>query len=362
MGNKFCGLKNKVKSFIEKKGLDTKAKKAVESTIAQGKKIKENGFTLKQTVIISSILVLCLVIVLWPTSRVESPLQAVSKLEQAVLQGNKDEVVKFMQVRTIAKQVSTSILKQMNNQKVTADLLSYMHAELENKAINDFYRIVENKGSFYKNLERPDAIISKTLNFLVDKSGEVLSRKVISQDETTALIRLTVFRPDLDVEIPVDLEFNYKEPNWILAKIANLDALLTQLEEVEQTRVNKLNAQIRENFNNVLVLKEFQKSQLNVKENSFLMRLSLENISKENIKEVEGTLKLIYLNQLIGTVDIKIPETIYAQNFYEKAWSIKLNDYKSLQRLAQAKSENIRAVLDIEKIVFEKGNVIKLLK
>lgn len=362
MGDKFYRVKEKVKTFAQEKQIKPKAKSLLVKLGLFAKKIKEKGFSKKQTIVISSILIICLLIILWPANRVQSPMKAISLIEESILQANTDEVIRLVKVEDIAQDISITIINQMNNKKVTGDLIAYMQAELKNKAISDFYHIVKNKGNFYQNLEMPNAIISKTLNFLMDKSGEVISRKIISQDSESSVIRIMIFRPELDIEIPVDLKLSYVEESWVLSEVANLNELLVILEEVENKRVEKLNAQIKENFNNIIVLKDFSKSELNVKDNTFLMRLSLENISQENISQVHGTLKLIHNNALIGTVNINIPEMILAKNFYEKAWNIKLTDYESLQRIAATESKEIEAVLDIEKIVFEKGNVITLLK
>jgi len=371
MGNKFYRLKEsltnskvyiKAKQVISKNKFDDKAKQSLHNVADEAEKIRKNGFSKKQTIIISALLVICLIIVLWPTSRVESPLNAVSKIEQAIVAGDTKQAMSLVKFNNIAEEMSSSVLSQIKSKKLTNDLLSYMQKELENKIVADFYNIIKNKGDFYKNLEDENAVLSKTLNFLIGKSGSVLSREVLEVTDHSSIVRLVIFRADLEKEINVDLMFEYTDYGWVLTKVKDLDALLATLEEIEQQRIDKINKKIKENFNSFLVLKDFQKSDLDPKENSFLMRLSLENISKEDIQEVTGTLKIMHLGQLIGTIDIKIPDTIHAHNFYEKAWSIKLSDYKSLNSIAKASSKNIQADLEIEKIVFVKGNVLELVK
>ena len=371
MGNKFYRLKEfilnsnactKAKQAIGNKKFENKAKESLHNVADEAEKIRKNGFSKKQTVIISALLITCLIIVLWPTNRVESPLNTVSKIEQAILAGDTKQAMSLVKFNNIAEEMSNSVLAQIKSKKLTQDLLSYMQKELENKIVADFYNIIENKGDVYKNLEDENAVLSKTLNFLISETGSVLSRDVLEITDNSAIVRVVIFRADLNKEINVDLMFEHSDYGWVLTKIKDLDTLLATLEEVELQRIDKINKKIKENFERFLVLKDFQKSELNPKENSFLMRLSLENISKEDIQEVEGTLKIMHLGQLIGTIDITIPDTIYAHNFYEKAWSIKLSDYKSLNSIAKASSKNIQAVLEIEKIVFVKGNVLELVK
>tara|TARA_Y100001960_G_C14760715_1_gene873948 strand:+ start:197 stop:1285 length:1089 start_codon:yes stop_codon:yes gene_type:complete len=362
MGDKFYRLINTLKNFVSKYKVKEKLQNALKFSLKQTEGLRTKGLTKKQTIVISSLLIVCLIIVLWPTTRVESPLSSFDRVEHAVVTGNTNEVIHLVEINNIAEDMSKTILSQINTKKLTNDLLSYMQKELENKITEDFFMIIDNKGDFHKNLENHNAVLSKTLNFLFNKTGKVIKRDIIEQTDEKAVIQIVVFRPDLEVEVPVNLELTYAEPEWIFSKIQNLPTLLKSLEEIEEKRVEKLNGQIKENFNNYIILKEFQKSTLNITDNSFLMRLSLENISDEDVSEVKAKLKLIHKGALLGTIDIEIPETIFANNFYEKAWSIKLNDYKSLSKLSKTSSANITPVLDIEKIVFSKGKVLELIK
>lgn len=362
MGNKLYRIKQILVSIAVKYALKEKAQKAVQYILNKSQVLKSKGLTKKQTIVISTLLIACLVIVLWPSNRLESPLNTIDKLEQAIIVGDTTKAVHMVDIETIASDISKAVISQINSKKLTQDLLSYMEKELENKIINDFYDIVDNKGNFEKTLNDSSAVLSKTLNFLFNKSGKIIARELVKQNDDNATIKITVFRPDLNQEINIELLMEYIAEEWSIKQIKNTAGLLKKLEAIEEARIDKLNSEIKENFNSFVILKDFQKSNLNIKDNSFLMRLSLENISNEDIKHVEGTLNLIYQNQLLGTINIKIPETIYANNFYEKAWSIKLNDYKSLSNLAKTSSKNIKARLDIEKIVFAKGNVIELIK
>ncbi|HAG53561.1 MAG TPA: hypothetical protein DCL21_07230, partial [Alphaproteobacteria bacterium] len=90
MGNKFYRLKEfilnsnactKAKQAIGNKKFENKAKESLHNVADEAEKIRKNGFSKKQTVIISALLITCLIIVLWPTNRVESPLNTVSKIE-----------------------------------------------------------------------------------------------------------------------------------------------------------------------------------------------------------------------------------------------------------------------------------------
>lgn len=362
MGNKFYRLKEALINLAIKFKLHENAKKVATTVVKNTEKLRTNGLSKKQTITISSLLIICLIIVLWPTKKIQSPISVVSEIETAIFKGDVSRTIQLVDIEALSKDMASSVIAQIESKKLTKDLLSYMQNELEEKITDDFYSIVSNKGNFYQNLDDKSAILSKTLNFLVDKTAKVINRQIIQEDEKSATVRLTVFRPEIEKEINIDLLLEYDGLSWSLVKIKDLATLIAELEQLEEQRIEKLNAQIKENFNNYIVLKDFQKSNLNVKENSFLIRVSLENISDEDVNLLEGTLRLVFKNQLIGSVNIKVEDNILANNFYEKAWSIKLNDYESLKNLAKIKSEDIKAVLDIEKLVFTEGNVIELIK
>lgn len=358
--------KTETVNFAEKYKLDEKAKKLAtkfaKESVETAETLKTKGLTKKQTIVISSLLVACLIIVLIPTKQTNSPLEILSKIETAMSTGNASTVVQLVDAQAISADMANAIIGQISSKKLTQDLLGYMQQDLENKINDDFYNIIAQQGDFYQNVDDDNAILSKMLNFLANKTAKVIGTEVIEQNEETAVIQLMVFRPDLEQEIAINLQLQSQEKNWVLVKINNLSELIKTIEKLEEQRIEKLNAQIRENFNSYVVLRDFQKSNLNIKDNSFLMRISLENISKEDIKELQGKLRLMYKNQLIGSVNIKVEDSINANNFYEKAWSIKLTDFESLKNLARIKSEDIIALLDIEKIVFEKGKVLELVK
>jgi hypothetical protein len=366
MGNKFYRLifkfKELIKFLIVKYNLQYKLKSAANYLVDKTYNLRTKGLTKKQTISIAAILILSIIVILWPTKNITSPISTINNIESAILQGNQSKVNQLVNIDSIAKNMSNAIIKQISSKKLTSDLLSYMNTELKTNISNDFYDIVHNKGDFYKNLNNEKAILSKTLNFLFNKSGKITQTTIISQNEETADVEIVIFRPDLDKEIKVNLVLEYNEINWVVINIKDINKLLKELETLEEARIEKLNSQIKENFNSYIILKDFQKSELSIQDNSFLIRLSLENISNEDIKELKGKLNLIYKNQLIGTIDINIEDNIFANNFYEKAWSIKLKDYESLKNISKVSSSSIKATLNIEKIVFNKGTVLELIK
>lgn len=356
MGNKFHRLNSlKNKTVLLTKSFVQKSKSIFDKLVSK-------GFTKKQTIIISSLLILCLVVLLIPTKKIETPNASISKIETAIFNADTKTISSLININNISKSIATAVLSEVESKKLTADLLSYMQTELENKITADFFSIVEKKGDFYQNINNPNAVLSKTINFLIGKSGSVTKREVTYLDEKKSVIELTVFRPSLNKEIKVNLIFKHNDYNWVLNDIEDIKGLLKNLEEIEHDRVSKLNLDVQEQINKTLILKDFQKSDINLEENSFLMRLSLENISNEDLKEVHGKLKMMNQDQLIGSIDIKINETIFANNFYEKAWSIKLNDYESLKNIVKTSKANLNATFEIEKVIFAEGNVLQIIK
>ena len=356
MGNKFCrldGLKDKLSTISEK------SKQAVK---ASADKLSTKGISKKQTIIICSLLIACLIVVLIPSKQIESPNASISKIESAIFKGDENGVAELVQVDAIASQLASAIVGQIESKKLTADLLSYMQKELENKIVADFYNVVRSKGDFRDNLNNPNAVFSKTLNFLIGKTGSVTSRKVTKLTPTESTIEFTVFRPDLEKEVKINLLFTHDEFKWVLSSIENVPELLKTLEQLEQERVAKLNANIKDQINQVLVLKDFQKSDINLEDNSFLIRISLENISSQDIANVQAKAIMMNKNLVIGSIDINIEDTIFANNFYERAWTIKLNDYDSLKSIIQTSEKNLKLDFEVEKVVFAEGKTLQLVK
>jgi flagellar motility protein MotE (MotC chaperone) len=356
MGNKFCrldGFKEKLSSF---------GSKTVDLTKKSADKLSKKGISKKQTIVICSLLIACLVIVLIPTKQIETPDASISKIETAIFNGDVKGVAELVQVDNIAAELAGAIVSQIESKKLTADLLSYMQNELESKIAADFYNVVREKGEFRENLSNPNAVFSKTLNFLIGKTGSVTSRTVTNLTEKSSTIEFTIFRPDLDKEVKVNLLFTHDEFKWVLSGIENLPALLKTLEDLEQERLAKLNTNIKDQIRQVLVLKDFQKSDLNLEDNSFLIRLSLENISSEDIVNVQAKAIIMNKNQVIGSIGINIDDTIFANNFYERAWTIKLNDYDSLKSIIQTSDKNMKLDFEVEKVVFAQGKTLELVK
>lgn len=317
----------------------------------------KNGLSLKQTISIASILVFAMIIVLIPKNHnTQSPIGTINQIESGLLEANISKVSNLIDINNISNQISDSILPSSKQNPLNKEVIATLKADLEQKIHTDFYSIIMQNGDYTKNLENKNAIISKFLDLIFSNSGAIVNMELTNKLKKSATVKIIIFRPDLKLDIPIELGLS-KGPDgtWRIIRIENIKSLINTLNNVEQQRLIDLNNKKDIDLNSFINLKGFKIAQINRKDNILIIRASLKNTSKHNLTNLKGELHMFYNEKPLGSVKISIPEKIRPNSFFEKAWSIKLENENALLRsIAKINPEKLSANIDVKDVHFSK--------
>ena len=327
-------------------------------------KFFKNGLSKKQTVIIASIFIISSIILLIPKPNPKSVIGTINRIETSILKADTTEFSKLVDINNITLDISNAIFDQIEELHLTQIILSTFKTNLEDQIHANFYSIIKEKGDYSKNLNKKNAVLSKLINLLLGKSGKIISLDVLKQDNNKAEIQIIVFKPDLNMEIPINFSLSKTQgENWKVTNLLNSKLIFKMLNSIEKQYRDKITKLKYAELNKIAVLRNFKIEKVDPINNSIFVKVSLENISNETLNLIQGTLNIYYNNKSLGFANIKINDIIKPKAFYEKIVAFKITKNNILlNNLATAKPEALKSKLNITKILFSESNIFKTLE
>lgn len=149
--------------------------------------------------------------------------------------------------------------------------------------------------------------------------------KTLTEDETNAVVELSLFRADFDNTLVVNVRLVKTDGKWEVVAADNLNDVMQQLDRFETLRRDAANKEVADKINAILSVRDFQKGEV-LANNALVLRLSFENTGAQPVTGFAAAVALFDSNRtVLGQFNVTSDKSVAPGSFVEQSWSFKLD-------------------------------------
>lgn len=314
-----------------------------------------------------------------------SPTYALVSLEEALQEKNFVHFEKFVHMQKVSESLLSQILQpeesvsskeetqkpeQENSflnalssvgQKFKERFAEYVQPELSNSLSEQIKDFVVT-GKFLTGIPKEDAHALLMLSHVWRKIyGEGLVYKgfsdVFTEGETSSAI-ITLYRPDIDYNIPVDVSLKQIAGSWQVVSIRHLGHILERIRFLEHKILEEKNKAIKAKMEKNVQILHFEKS-AGLSEwgvgKGVLLSVSFENIGQKTVSEIEAQIRFVDKDShVLRQVTLKDTDLLAPKEISEKSWPMAINPL-SASDMQIYEDKEINMQVSLQRLVFEDG-------